>query len=99
MANFIGRHRELSALAQVLGEVRGDLATERPGRCLVVRGRRRIGKSALIEAFVDAAKVPYVYYTAELGAGADALGEFSSSVLTSNVADAAVFGDAAPGNW
>src|ERR1700722_7121075 len=32
-----------------------------------IRGRRRIGKSALVEAFIDRHHVPSVFYTAEIG--------------------------------
>jgi len=34
-----------------------------------IRGRRRIGKSALVEAFIDRHHVPNVFYTAEIGFG------------------------------
>ena len=83
----------------MLDEVRGDLPSERPGRCLILRGRRRVGKSALVEAFMRTAGVPNVFYTAEIGTGADPLAEFVESVRSSNLPEAAVFGEATPGNW
>ncbi len=56
-----------AALDRVLGEVRAGIGSARPGRCLIVLGRRRIGKSALVEEFVRLNQVPYVFYTAEVG--------------------------------
>jgi len=66
---FVGRRRELASLGQVLAEVREQLGAVRPGKCLIIRGRRRIGKSALVEEFIDRHQVPSVFYTAEIGFG------------------------------
>lgn len=53
---------ELARLVEELDVVRrgGD----RAGRCLLLRGRRRVGKSRLVEAFLERAGVPSLYYTA-----------------------------------
>ncbi len=99
MVAFIGRERELAALDRTLAEVRADVGDRHPGRCLILRGRRRIGKSALAEEFVSRADVPNAFYTAELGIGADPLAEFIEAVRTSSIPDAEVFGEALPGNW
>lgn len=37
---------------------------ERPGRCVLLRGRRRVGKSRLVEAFLERAGLPSLYFTA-----------------------------------
>lgn len=99
MGNFIGRHRELAVLLRTLDEVREDLASDRPGRCLILRGRRRIGKSALVEAFLRTTGVPNAFHTAEIGTGADPLAEFIESIRSSTLPEADVFGEAMPGNW
>ena len=99
MGDFVGRRRELAALDDLLGEVRAGVGSARPGRCLIVRGRRRIGKSALVEEFIDHSGAPAAFYTAEISFGGDPLAEFTDVVRTSSLPDAAVFGEAMPGNW
>lgn len=99
MAEFVGRRRELATLDRVLGEVRGSAGSSHPGRCLILRGRRRIGKSALVEEFVRRSEVPHVFHTAEIGFGDDPLAEFTRDVAVSSLPDAEVFAEAAPGNW
>lgn len=68
VTTFVGRGRELGILAAELAKVRqgGD----RPGRCLLIRGRRRVGKSRLVETFLDQAEVASIYFTAT-GASTD----------------------------
>lgn len=99
MSDFVGRRRELAALSQVLGEVQQPASAGRPGKCLIIRGRRRIGKSALVEEFIDQQHVPSVFYTAEIGFSGEPLREFSETVRASTLPEADVFGEAAPGNW
>jgi AAA+ ATPase superfamily predicted ATPase len=67
----------------MLAEVRELIGSARPGRCVIVRGRRRIGKSALVEEFIEQQQVPNVFYTAEIGFGGEPLREFSDAVRTS----------------
>ena len=99
MPGFVGRRRELAALGQVLSEVQEQVGGAQPGKCLIIRGRRRIGKSALVEEFIDRHHVPSVFYTAEIGFGGEPLREFSETVRSSGLPEADVFGEAAPGNW
>ena len=63
MAGFVGRRRELARLDGMLAEVRELAGSARSGRCVIVRGRRRIGKSALVEEFIEQQQVPSVFYT------------------------------------
>lgn len=65
MDSFIGRERELGLLKAALGRVQGGGLGGRPGRAMLIRGRRRVGKSRLVEEFVERADVPYVFFTAE----------------------------------
>lgn len=60
--DFIGRAAELAWLDGELNLVRQ--AGSRAGRCVLLRGRRRVGKSRLIETFIKHAGVPSLYYTA-----------------------------------
>jgi AAA+ ATPase superfamily predicted ATPase len=99
VAEFVGRRRELATLDRVLGEIRRSAGSAKPGRCLILRGRRRIGKSALVEEFVRRSGVPYVFHTAEIGFDDDPLAEFTRDVTVSSLPDADLFTEAAPGNW
>lgn len=75
------------------------MGSSRPGQCLILRGRRRIGKSALVEEFVRRSGVVYVFHTAEIGFGDDPLAEFVRDVALSALPDAGLFAEAKPGNW
>ncbi|MFE1593277.1 ATP-binding protein [Nocardia sp. NPDC058705] len=97
--DFVGRWHELHTLDDALSGVRSAIGTSKPGRCLILRGRRRIGKSALIEEFTQRSGVPNVFYTSEIGLGADPLAEFSDTVARSSLPDAEVFDEALPANW
>jgi uncharacterized protein len=64
MARFHGREDELALLNHELQQVVDAADQDRPGRCLLIRGRRRVGKSRLVETFIDRAEVPSLYFTA-----------------------------------
>ncbi|ONH35004.1 ATP-binding protein [Protofrankia sp. BMG5.30] len=99
MVDFVGRERELAALDGLLRAVEAQVGSSRPGRCLLVRGRRRIGKSSLVEEFVDRADVPAVFFTAA-GASADVeLEALREAVAASTLPERTVFADSVPGNW
>jgi hypothetical protein len=49
---FVGRAAELGRLSAMLGRV-GDPARDLPGVALMLRGRRRVGKSRLVEVFCE----------------------------------------------
>lgn len=99
MVSFVGREQELALLGSELDEVRAGIGTERPGRCLLIRGRRRIGKSSLVEAFVGRSAAPAAFYTAAGAAAADELSELVEAIRSSTLPDREVFAEAAPGNW
>jgi uncharacterized protein len=96
---FVGRSRELEVLHSLLGDIRAETGGQRPGRCLLIRGRRRIGKSSLVEAFVDQADAPAVFFTAAGASTELELEALTEAVLTSSLPEREIFDDARPGNW
>jgi uncharacterized protein len=99
VTKFVGRERELATLAALLDEVGADVGSAHPGRCLLIRGRRRIGKSSLVEELLQRSAVPSVFYTAAGAAAAEDLAEFTEAIRGSSMPDRSVFDDASPGNW
>ena len=106
MTGFTGRRRELASLERALAaiaagpaEPTGPTGPAHRGRCLIIRGRRRIGKSALVEEFLRRSGVPHVYFTAHIGDDASTIEEFGHAVSQSGFPEAAVFAEARPGNW
>lgn len=93
---FFGRKRELAQLR------RWYEATEsgggQPGQCLIVRGRRRVGKSRLIEEFVRGLDAPSVFFTASNLSTVQELENFTQAVLASDLPEAEVFGNE-PTSW
>jgi AAA+ ATPase superfamily predicted ATPase len=61
--HFTGRSRELGILGRQLDDVRAG-ADGRRGRALLLKGRRRIGKTRLAQEFCARSGVPYVFYQA-----------------------------------
>ena len=98
MASFIGRDEQLHALDRQLGLVRAA-GPDHPGRAVLVRGRRRVGKSRLVEEFIKRAGVPSVYFTASMQKPADELRLFAQEVAESDVPGAETFADVLPGSW
>ncbi|GID26640.1 ATP-binding protein [Paractinoplanes brasiliensis] len=100
MVAFVGREDQLAVLDSLLTKVAGAIPDDpRPGQCLLIRGRRRIGKSSLVEAFVDRTPAPAVFFTAAGAAEQVELEAFVEAVSSSDLPDRAVFDDATPGNW
>jgi AAA+ ATPase superfamily predicted ATPase len=63
---FVGRSAELGRLAAMLGTV-GDPARDLPGVAVMLRGRRRVGKSRLVEVFCERSGVPFAFFQADQG--------------------------------
>lgn len=94
MLSFVGRSRELARLGQELDRTGPD------GRLLVVRGRRQVGKSTLLERFLASDEVPSAFVTAAAGATPDtALLDAVAEVSASSLQVADVVRDARPATW
>jgi AAA+ ATPase superfamily predicted ATPase len=94
---FVGRERELGLLAKRLGEV------QRSGRgaLIAMRGRRRVGKSRLVEEFAQGAGCPCVFYTAVQEAGETELGRLVQAIERAEAprAAAAIQAGLRPETW
>jgi AAA+ ATPase superfamily predicted ATPase len=80
MSAFIGRERELDALSVELGDVRADA-----GRFVWMRGRRRVGKSRLVEEFLRRAGIRHLYFQAPRREPAAALARFGGALMESDL--------------
>ncbi len=83
--NFVGRARELRLLDGLVASVSSVSRTGRPGKALLIRGRRRVGKSRLVEEFVERADLPHVFFTAVGGSREQDLAGFSQTLATSTL--------------
>ncbi|WP_411087009.1 ATP-binding protein [Streptomyces sp. 061-3] len=99
MHRFIGRARELRILGRLLDEVRAAAGSERPGQCTLLRGRRRVGKSSLVEEFLQRAGVPHLFFTAAGGSAEDELAELADAVATSTLPERGLYREEAPSQW
>src|SRR4051794_34862667 len=80
VSSFIGREQQLSTLYRLLAQVAGHEGPL-PGRAVVIRGRRRVGKSRLVEEFLARAVVPHVYLSPSTRFGPDLSRPFVEQVL------------------
>ena len=90
MAGFIGRRVELDELDAHLDVVRRGGRAD-AGVAVLLRGRRRVGKSRLVTELIRRAQLPSVYFQAARRAPvADELALFADAIATSNLSGAAV---------
>ncbi|WP_020390757.1 ATP-binding protein [Kribbella catacumbae] len=100
MDGFVGRRAELEILDGLLSVVRDGGRTGRPGRAVLIRGRRRVGKSRLVEEFLERSQTPHVFFTAVGGSRTNDLSGFATEVATSSLPDASRLRDfAGPQTW
>lgn len=98
MGAFIGRKKQLAELTALLERVRSDQGGK-PGRALLIRGRRRVGKSRLVEEFLERANVPHVYFTASAQTPNQELRLFCQEAAESSLPRADLFDGVAPDSW
>ncbi len=92
---FIGRDTELSALRAEFDLLGGDQG----GRFAWVQGRRRVGKSRLVQELCSRLEAPYVYYQAPQRGAAAAIAAFVDAVAQSTLPAAPAFEGAAFESW
>lgn len=83
MNGFIGRRSELGLLRDLLRTVQAGSRGGRPGRAILIRGRRRVGKSRLVEEFLERAGLPHVFFTAIGGSRDEDLAGFTAELAAS----------------
>lgn len=66
-AGFYGREAELATLRSLFDQV-GSPRRDLPGVAVMLRGRRRVGKSRLVEIFAESTRAPVVFFQASQGA-------------------------------
>ena len=72
----------------------------RPGKAMLIRGRRRVGKSRLVEEFIERSGLPSLFFTASAQAGAEAdLRLFVEAAAESDLPGAEAVGGQSPGTW
>ena len=98
VGRFVGRQEQLRQLDRQLALVRAGGA-DQPGKALLVRGRRRVGKSRLVEEFIERSGVPSVYFTASMQRPDLELRLFTADVAASNMPGADTFADVTPESW
>jgi uncharacterized protein len=85
---FVGRTTELGRLEALLDTVRRGGRAD-AGVAVLLRGRRRMGKSRLVEEFVRRSGCPSVHFQAARGAApGEELQEFAAAIAGSDLPDA-----------
>ena len=98
MSRFVARTRELALLHGARERVQKTIGTPQPGACLFVRGRRRVGKSRLIEVFLEQSQSRSLYFTASQQ-GERELGLFLAELADSSLATASGIEHVAASRW
>ncbi|MFI6936921.1 ATP-binding protein [Streptomyces sp. NPDC050287] len=100
MRRFIGRDRELSVLGSAFQAVRDAAGSAaQPGQCVLMRGRRRVGKSRLVEEFLRRTETPYLFFTAAGGTAKDELTGLLDAVARSTLPERELFSEETPAQW
>lgn len=99
MDRFIGRDRELKVLRDALDQVRAAKRAVQPGQCILIRGRRRVGKSSLVEEFLRNSEVPSMFFTAAGRSAESELTELAEVVADSTLPGRQLFAEEMPNQW
>lgn len=96
-SGFVGRSVELGLLQTRLQRVEQSSR----GTAVAIRGRRQVGKSRLVQEFCDAARVPYLYFTATKGMPvSESLAMFLAELKCSKIApDPGTLPESIGGGW
>ena len=94
-SSFVDRTEELAALQRHLESVRAHGT----GRMLAVRGRRQVGKSRLVEEFLERASLPSVYFQATGLPRAEELARFVAEIGASSLPAAETARGGGLGSW
>lgn len=92
---FVGRTAEIALLEQELASVRAT----GEARFVWMRGRRRVGKSRLVQEFCDAAQTAYCFYQAPRRAREEARRAFAEAVAESSLVAAQDFAETTFASW
>lgn len=95
---FVGREQQLAQLDALLQRVRTD-PDDKPGKALLIRGRRRVGKSRLVEEFLQRAVVPHLFFAASGRPVRDELRLFANEAAASTLPGASLFADVELASW
>lgn len=87
---FVGRTEPLARLNSFLARIRAD-QDGKPGNAVLIRGRRRVGKSRLVEEFVGQANVPHLFFAASGRPLREELRLFAEEASRSDLPDARLF--------
>lgn len=99
MATFRGRTNDLALLDRQLRLVHDGVATT-PGQAVIVTGRRRVGKSRLVQEFCDRSGVPYVIFQASRGRNPAAeRADFTAALAQSGLPGADLVAGAVGADW
>jgi len=91
---FVGREEQLGHLRRERERVRSDA-----GRFVWMTGRRRVGKSRLVQEFVERERLPYVFYEAPRRSPPEALRRFGEAVGQSTLPSAELARGATFNDW
>ncbi|MGC5010825.1 ATP-binding protein [Streptosporangium sp. DT93] len=96
---FAGRTFDLDQLDTQLRLVREGKSGTR-GRAVIVTGRRRVGKSRLVQEFCDRSALPHVVFQATRGRSPVAeRGDFAEAIACSGLAGGELVRGAVPQDW
>jgi len=92
---FVGREKEIAALKAEYDRVKAGSR----GGFAWLRGRRRVGKSRLVQEFCDQIGAPYAFYQAPRRGMRMAIAAFVDAIARSSLAPAAAFEGASYDSW
>ncbi|MFT4165175.1 MAG: ATP-binding protein [Microlunatus sp.] len=95
---FVGRQPQLARLESLLRKVTAG-HDSRPGKALLIRGRRRVGKSRLVEEFIERTDVPHLFFAASRRSVRDELRLFAEDAAASTLPGARLFSDIELTSW